>query len=148
MQLWKILPLVILLVGCVISPTTQPSAQGSAPSMTKTAGIPATLPPTQTPAVPGIQAATASSTPLSNLPLILTIYSPKDQAIVSQPSVEIHGEVSTDAVLTINDDIYVLPKGIFTKTVALVEGPNAIQIIASDMNGNEVDQILTITYQP
>ncbi len=71
-----------------------------------------------------------------------------DQAIVSQPSVEVRGTVSTDAVLTINDDIYVISAGAFTETVALQEGPNAIQITASDMSGNEVDEILTVTYQP
>jgi hypothetical protein len=102
----------------------------------------------QAPTISPAQATTPFSTAFSNVPLTLTIYSPADQSIVSQPSVEIRGEVSMDAVLTINNDTYLLPPGIFIETVALEEGPNTIQIIASDMNGNEVDLILTITYQP
>jgi archaellum component FlaF (FlaF/FlaG flagellin family) len=92
--------------------------------------------------------ATVPSNASSNTPFTLTINSPADQAVVSQPSVEIRGEVSTDMVLSINDDIYIFPAGIFTVTVSLQEGPNVIQIVASDMSGNEIDQILTITYQP
>lgn len=118
MRIWKVLPLVIWLVGCSL-PTASPAG-------------PAT-------ATPAIQ---------SNGPLTLTIYSPQDQATVSDPNVEVKGKVSEDAVLTINDAIYVLKPGEFTQSVPLTEGLNAIQIVASDMVGNEVDLILTITYQP
>jgi len=81
-------------------------------------------------------------------PLTLTIYSPQDQATVSSSKVDIKGTVSEAAVLTINDDIYVLEPGEFTQPVSLSEGLNAVQIVASDMDGNEIDLILTLTYQP
>jgi hypothetical protein len=58
------------------------------------------------------------------------------------------GNVSRDAVLTINDEIYVLPPGDFSIPLTLEEGPNALEIVASDTDGNEVDLILTVTYQP
>ena len=122
MRPWKILPLVIWLVGC-----SSPAVS----SVVSPAG-----PPTATPAV------------LSNGPLTLTIYSPQDQATVSDPNMDVKGKVSEDAVLTINDEIYDLKAGEFTQSVQLTEGLNAIQIVASDMVGNEVDLILTITYQP
>ena len=78
----------------------------------------------------------------------LTVTSPADQAVVAKPGVELRGKVSDAAVLTVNDDTYLLEAGAFTETVQLQEGINAIQIVASDMDGNEVDLILTVTYQP
>jgi len=113
---------VIWLVGC---------SSPAVPSVVSPAG-----PPTATPAV------------LSHGPLTLTIDSPQDQATVSDPNMDVKGKVSEDAVLTINDEIYDLKAGEFTQSVQLTEGLNAIQIVASDMAGNEVDLILTITYQP
>jgi Glucodextranase, domain B len=81
-------------------------------------------------------------------PFTLTITSPADQAVVAKPGVELRGKVSDAAVLTLNDDTYLLKAGAFTETVQLQEGINAVQIVASDMDGNEVDLILTVTYQP
>ncbi len=78
----------------------------------------------------------------------MTIASPADLAIVNQPRVDLKGEVSKKAVLTVNDDTYLLQKGAFTEPVQLQEGVNVLQIVASDMDGNEVDLILSITYQP
>jgi hypothetical protein len=118
MRIWKILPLVIWLAAC------------SAPAVT---------PAGSTTSIPAV---------LSNGPLTLTIHSPQDQATVSDPHVEVKGKVSEDAVLTINDEIYVLQPGEFTQSVPLSAGLNAIQIAASDMAGNEVDLVLTVTYQP
>jgi hypothetical protein len=91
-----------------------------------------------------------SATPirLSTGPFTLTISSPSDLAVVNQPQLEMKGELNKTAVLSINDDTYLLNKGAFSEPVPLQEGINAIQIIASDMDGNEVDLILSITYQP
>ncbi len=84
----------------------------------------------------------------SSGPFTLTIYSPVDLAVVNQAQIELRGAVSSTAVLTVNDDIYLLEKGVFTEPLKLQEGINAVQIVASDMDGNEVDLILSITYQP
>ncbi len=78
----------------------------------------------------------------------LTILTPADLAVVSEPQVELRGEVSEPAVLTVDENSYLLEAGTFNEPVQLQEGINAIQIVASDMDGNEVDLILTITYQP
>jgi hypothetical protein len=78
----------------------------------------------------------------------LIITSPADLAVVVSQPIDLKGEVNETAVLTVNDDSYLLQKGAFSKPVQLQEGLNAIQIVASDMDGNEVDLILSITYQP
>jgi len=139
-KILKILPLVILVAGCVSTPTppipTSANSQASSPTAAQTSVASAALSTASIPAH------------FSSTPLILVITSPTDQAVVSQPSVEVRGTVSTEAVLTINNDIYILTAGAFTETVALDDGPNAIQIAASNMSGTEVDKILTVTYQP
>jgi hypothetical protein len=81
-------------------------------------------------------------------PFTLTISSPSDLAVVNQSQVNLKGEINKTAVLSINDDTYLLEKGAFSEPVTLQEGVNAVQIVASDMDGNEVDLILSITYQP
>jgi len=131
MQVKKLIPLVVLLFGCGLMPSSvyvQTATQNGALS---------------------------ADTPLASTPMAsssgsftLTIFSPADQSVVSQPQVDIQGEVSADAVVTINDDTYIFNAGRFEQTVQLEEGLNSIQIVASDMDGNEVDMILTLTYQP
>ncbi len=126
----KIIPfLLLLLAACSFA--TQPASGGAPDGANPSA-------PTQV------------TTPIkrSNGAFALTIFSPPDQAVVSEPKVDLRGEVSKDAVLTVNDDTYVLKPGSFVETVQLEEGLNAVQIVASDMDGNEIDLILTITYQP
>lgn len=94
--------------------------------------------------------ASPSATPLvlSSGPFTLTINSPADLSVVNQSQVDLRGKVSSAAVLTVNDNTYLLEKGTFSEPIQLQEGINAVQIVASDMDGNEVDIILSITYQP
>lgn len=92
----------------------------------------------------------AAATPIrqSTGPFTLTISSPADLAVVNQAQVDLKGEVNRTTVLTVNDDTYLLQKGTFSEPLKLEEGVNAVQIVGSDMDGNEVDLILSITYEP
>jgi hypothetical protein len=130
MRIWKALPLVLCLVGCSSIPLTALVLDGSQST--------ATAAPT----------AAATQIVLSNGTFTLTLLSPQDQAIVSMPNIDVKGKVSEQAVLTINGNTVLLKPGPFTQSVALQAGLNAIQIVASDMAGDEIDTILTVTYQP
>jgi hypothetical protein len=51
--------------------------------------------------------------------------------------------------VTVNDDIIVVgADGRFQSTVQLAEGPNVIEILASDLEGNEASLEITVTYAP
>ena len=141
MPFLKILPLFLLLVACV-----PPSTGTASASATQSQSLLAS--PTPFPAETFIPTSTPPAVTLTSGPLVLTIYSPEDNAIVFEPLVNVSGEVSTEVTLTLNDNIYVVPAGTFSQAVALEEGPNIIEVIASDMDGNVVDLILTVTYQP
>jgi hypothetical protein len=131
MKPWKMIPLVLVIFGC-----SSVSGIISTRASTRTKGIPASV--TETP----------NPMKYSSGPFTLTIFSPVDDAVVHQPQVTLLGEVSSDAVVTINETTNFFYQGSFSQTVSLEEGINAIQIVASDMEGNEVDAILTVTYQP
>jgi hypothetical protein len=130
-EIGKFLLIVFLLAGC----STAPHVSGNPGSGTET-----TLAANPGQAQPAITA--------SNGPFTLTLFSPADQTVLSKSPVEIRGQVSEDAVLTINQTAFVLTAGTFTKTIPLDTGLNSVQIVASDMDGNEVDLVLTLTYQP
>jgi hypothetical protein len=90
----------------------------------------------------------ASAAPTSN-PLGLRILSPEDNAVVHAPQVEVAGEAPADLVITIDDEIVLVDEtGIFSITVPLEEGPNLIQIVASNVGGNEASIDLIVTYEP
>ena len=161
MRIRKILPIIfILLAGCTSLPADKPGATGNQPgnataaqsqagSATELSGQKSTQPEAQTtkPADATQPGSHKGAFP-GGAPLALTIDSPKDQDVVAVPNLDIKGKVSRDAVLSLNDNTYLIPAGSFSKPITLAEGPNAIQIVASDTSGNEVDLILTVTYQP
>ena len=81
--------------------------------------------------------------------LSLRILSPADGAVVNTSIVEIVGEAPAGAVISIGDDILIVGEdGQFKHIVALEEGPNVIEILASDASGNEAFVLLGIFYEP
>ena len=78
----------------------------------------------------------------------IRFYSPQDGDIVNTPQVNLTGWTNSDTVMTINNDIYTLDgQKAFSIPLTLEEGPNAIEIVASDNSGNEIDLVMTITYE-
>jgi hypothetical protein len=81
--------------------------------------------------------------------LTVKLVEPQDGATVSTDKVTVKGEAPLETVVTDNDDILVVgADGKFESNVALQEGPNVIEIVASDVEGNEVTFIVTVTYEP
>ena len=67
------------------------------------------------------------------------------------PEVVIQGAVSPDATVSVNGLLAsVDPSGSFQTDVplALAEGHNLIEIVASDLEGNVISQVLTLIYLP
>lgn len=122
-----------------------------------TACLAAPLPGTPGPVPSGPAAATslpAAGSPASTARpaadvVPLEILAPEDGAVVNVPQVEVRGTTAADAVLTLNDEIGVADEnGAFAVVMPLVEGPNAIAIVVSDLDGNETRLELAVTYDP
>jgi hypothetical protein len=134
-----LLALAIVIIGCAEeetkpSPTLIPTV---APSIT-----PAT---TQTPS--------ATPTPTTTMALFLEIIQPIDGAQVSTSAVLVTGKTIPDAVVSASvDDAVEIANvdqdGNFSVTVNLEEGPNLIEVVASDQLGNDESSSIAVIYVP
>ena len=81
--------------------------------------------------------------------LWLQVLSPQDEAVVNTSQVDVTGAAPAGSVVSVNDDIFLVGDDQqFKTTLSLDEGPNLIEILASDENGNETSLLLTVTYEP
>ncbi len=88
-------------------------------------------------------------TPPPTPEFFLTVTQPADDSIISTDKVEVRGRTSPDAVVSINGELVeVDEEGNFTMMVVLEEGPNIIEVIASDLEGNQESRTLVIMYVP
>lgn len=126
--------------GVAATPSTKPSAPLS---------IQLTLAPEgQTPAVPAA-GATGQGGNSTSVAFQVRIVSPEDNSTLNSPQVEVKGYTVPDAVVTVNDIITIADaSGAFTAKVPLIEGPNVLEVLASDDQGNEGYLQLTVTYDP
>jgi glucodextranase-like protein len=109
-----------------------------------TVGAQGAVSATQTP-----QGATAAPPPANAGPVALQVLSPADGSVVNTQLMTVTGATSPGAVVTVNDDILVAGGGgQFQDNVSLAEGPNVIEIIASNSSGSEASLELTVIYQP
>jgi hypothetical protein len=135
-----ILALILLLTDCSPTPTVAPPAPATNSN----------TPPVTIPAIPLPEDVipTIVSTNISG-PLWLQVLSPQDEAVVNTPQVDVIGLALPGAVVSVNDEILIVGDDQQFKTTAtLDEGPNLIEIIASDENGHEISLTLTVTYEP
>jgi hypothetical protein len=92
---------------------------------------------------------TVLSAPVTSGSLGLQVLSPQDEAVINTPQVDVIGLAPAGTVVSINDEILIVGDDQqFKTTVSLDEGPNLIEILASDENGNEMSLLLTVTYEP
>jgi len=79
--------------------------------------------------------------------LFLTIRQPLDESVVNTGQVEVIGAAPPDTVVTVNDEILIVgPEQEFKVSIPLEEGPNPIEVLASDFEGNEGSVTLTVIY--
>ena len=77
----------------------------------------------------------------------LTVSTPQNETVVSTFQTTVEGVASPDAVVSVNGALAdVALDGSFSTLVSLEEGPNLIEVVASDYEGNEASEILTVIY--
>jgi hypothetical protein len=134
--------LILLLAACS-APTPTPAPVEPTQAVA-TQAAPASPVPTEAP--------TEMAAPLPLFtpePTLIQILSPLDGAVVNTPQVEIVGTAPIGAVVSVDDAILIVGSdGQFKITVTLVEGPNVIEIIASEASGNQGYALLGIFYEP
>ncbi len=90
-----------------------------------------------------------TTTPTS-IPFSLIITEPQNESVVKENLLRVSGRTAPDAVLSINGDMVrtIDENGNFTFVISLVEGPNLIDAIATNYDGSQVSQELTVIYAP
>lgn len=127
----------------VVSPATPDPTETTSPLPV----APSPFETTQPSAIPS-QVSNAPG-PARDAALFLTIDQPMDEITVDTAQVEVAGKAPPNSVVTVNDEILIVGlSGEFKVPLALEEGPNLLEIIASDMDGNETSQLLTVFYEP
>ncbi|MGD0174753.1 MAG: hypothetical protein ABSC61_10085 [Anaerolineales bacterium] len=77
------------------------------------------------------------------------LFAPHADDVVATPWVDFKGTAPEETVISFDDEIAVAGQGgLFSARVPLEEGPNEIQCVASDLDGNEVDFSVIVVYDP
>ena len=85
----------------------------------------------------------------SSTSVTLNITQPQDETTVSTSTVQVKGVATGDATVSVQGSLVdVGEDGTFSTTVPLELGPNSIQVTASDSQGSDNTQVLTVIYQP
>ena len=82
--------------------------------------------------------------------LFLQLDSPAtSDMFVSESSLEIAGRTTVDALVSINDAVVEVDgDGRFVTAVDLEEGPNVVEVVASNAAGEQFDEVLLVIYEP
>jgi hypothetical protein len=81
------------------------------------------------------------------LTIPLTVTQPLDETTVYTADLVVKGQTNSDAVVSVDGiTVEVGADGKFSTTVTLEEGPNLIEVLASDFEGNEGSAVRTVIY--
>ena len=77
----------------------------------------------------------------------LEVTEPQDESVVSTSKVTVKGVATADAVVSVNGTLVDVDEdGKFSTVVSLEEGPNTIEVTASDFEDNEASKALYVIY--
>ena len=131
------LVLVIIVIG-ILGCSRESATPTPPPTSTS---IPPTATATDAPALP-----TPTPTPE---PFFLLVTEPVGDSIVNSSSVTVTGSTTPDAVVSINgESTEVDIDGAFSAEVILEEGPNSVEVVASNLQGDQESVILALIYLP
>jgi hypothetical protein len=82
-------------------------------------------------------------------PFFLLVTGPQGDSIVNSSPVAVIGATTPDAVVSINGvAVEVDIQGAFSAQVTLEVGPNVIEVVASNLRGDQESVILAVIYLP
>ena len=139
--------LILVVFGCAKGADPNPTPKPT-PTPTPTVMAKPTATPTSTPAPAPTPTSTPNPTPTTEATdLFLMVLSPADNSVVDVPEVPVSGMTVPNSYLSVNGvSVLVGSDGSFSTTVVLEEGPNLIEVIVSDGNGDEQSAVLAIIY--
>ena len=83
------------------------------------------------------------------LPFLLLITEPENESVVSLSSLPLTGRTGPNAIVSINGrSVPVNMFGYFSSTALLDEGPNVIDVVATNSDGQTLSTVLAVIYRP
>ena len=135
-----LIALLIVPLACGSKPTPTPTPLPPTPTATPRPPTPTPVPPTATPTP------APTPTPLPNV-FFLQVEQPSDESVVNVAQVTVRGATQPDATVSVKGKVVLVDeRGRFAETVSLSEGPNIIDVVASDLSGNQLSKSLAIVY--
>ena len=137
--------------GEVATPTPLPALTDETQAPTNVA-IPTTTPtpPPPTIVIPEPPPTLAvADTPTPSTSFTVTLETPHDGETVNFTPLLVIGQTEANAIVSVNDTVGLAnADGRFSLSVPLEEGPNVLEVIASNKSGEQAYVILTVLYQP
>ncbi len=112
--------------------------------------VPIFVPPTPVIIVPDVPPTLAlPNTPTPAVPFQIRLDAPRDGDTTNMSPLLVKGVTAPNAVVSVNDAVGVADgEGSFDLMVPLQAGPNVLEVIASQKDGQEAFVIVTVMYQP
>jgi hypothetical protein len=137
--------------GEAATPTLLPAATEAVQPPT-IAAVPTdtATPPPPTIVIPPVPPTLAvAATPTPSAGFTLTLETPHDGETVNFTPLLVIGQTEPNAIVSVNDTVGLAnADGRFSLAVPLEEGPNVLEVIASNKAGEQTSLILTVLYQP
>lgn len=82
-------------------------------------------------------------------PFLLLITEPENQSVVSSSRLPLSGRTGPNAIVSVNGRSVPIDRfGYFSTTMLLVEGPNIIDVVATDDDGQTLSEVVAVIYRP
>ena len=90
-----------------------------------------------------------TSLAVAPLPMMLVVTKPADRSIVSTSFIRLSGRTGPEAVLSVNGvSVAVDMLGVFSTTVVLDPGPNLIDLVATNRDGQTMSAVIAVIFRP
>ena len=84
-----------------------------------------------------------------DLPFLLVISQPENESVVSRPSLPLSGRTDPNAIVSVNGRSVAVDRfGYFSTTLLLVEGPNIMDVVATNDDGETLSKVVAVIYRP
>ena len=84
-----------------------------------------------------------------DLPFLLVISQPENESVVSVPNLPLSGRTDPDAIVSVNGRSVPVDRfGYFSTTLLLAEGPNILDVVATNYDGETLSKVVAVIYRP
>ena len=92
---------------------------------------------------------TVTSLVLPDQPFLLLVTEPRDQSVVRSQDIRLSGRTGPQGVASVNGVAVAVDElGIFSTSVVLEPGPNIIDVVATNNEGQVLSGVVAIIYRP